>query len=694
MRRSTALISQLRAQPRVGSSLHFDNCTGGFFSNNLKYTLCVKGSTETHKVVANPNLFPLGDLENMTGWASNEFDYSEQVLSMLAPSTTYTLSFEAECVGRPDPTTQCDGYYYYDYETGEKKEGSCGEIPLAFNHGGLGFALVHQYAEDWSGYGIDVPDNETFPTIPMFVYHELKEGEKYRGVVTFTTPGDFGGYYLSILTNQFYYSHDHIERVYPEVCYSTVTFRNVKIEEGTVATGYYGWYGQENIPEETKYVEAGTTIVCGDDRLTVPCNLCEGDIWYPITGQVIKVDGSTENYEPYALLAPRGTFDITQEASGAKALLCATLLSKAVGHSNNGWSWQDIQGIVRCGLASKCFRIGDQLTVNRNGIPLVFDIIGIDHDTPTDKHYKHSLTLQMHTLFDTKTAFDTRKALYYAEVGLSAGTFNFTIPSYYETTAGYGGKTYCFTLTKAVPAGGVLELVWPYGQNLTNTSKCWIKSFESQMATSPIETKVYMTEGSSGNALGVADGNDSLGRLNRIEHARYGHNVWERSTVRQYLNCDTSKEAKWIPYDQFDRPAPWASSSVGGFLYGFEEDFLSVLGEVDKVTAQLKIYGGGTKTTSDRFFLPSAQEVYCGTINRTPEGTAYAYWANNSSLSAPGTKADKSRIKYTNGTAGKWFLRTPHTDSVINEKYFDTTGKMADTSANTEIYIAPVCCIV
>ena len=48
------------------------------------------------------------------------------------------------------------------------------------------------------------------------------------------------------------------------------------------------------------------------------------------------------------------------------------------------------------GLASNTFAIGDQLTCKRGETTLVWDIIGIDHDTPTDNNFKHSLTLQLH----------------------------------------------------------------------------------------------------------------------------------------------------------------------------------------------------------------------------------------------------------------------------------------------------------
>lgn len=704
MRRYAALMAQLRAQPREGSTLHFENCTGGFFSSDPKYALCVKGQTEIRSVLANPNVFPLGDLDNMIGWAFDEFDYSDQVLSMLEPRTTYTLSFEAECVSRPAPTTQCDyEHYIYNPETGEGAYVPCydSELPLKFNHGGLGFAMVHEYAEDGSGYQIDIPDNETFPTIPMYVWHELKNGEKYRGVVTFTTPGGLGGYHLCILTNQFYYSHrytmdglDYMDG-YPEAHCSCVTFRNIKIEEGTVATGYYGPYGQEVIPEEIKYVESGTAIICGNDRFTVPCELREGDVWYPATGQVIKADGSEVQYSPHTLIAPCGTFSITQEARDAKAIISATLLAKSPGGRNQGWSWYDIQGIVRAGLASQVFDIGDQLTVRRNGTDIVFDVIGIDHDVPTDANYRHSLTLQTHDIFWQPTPFDAKKALYYAQSDLSPGTYNFTTPVDYESGKGNNNKTYSFVISKAIPTGGIITLTWPYNQSLTNSSTCWLTSYASKdVNAEPLEDHIVLAEVQSGTALGIADGTDRPDTLNHIGHARYGQNIWELSTIRKYLNSDTSKGDMWTPNDQFDLPPAWSTSNKDGFLFGFDEAFLSVLGQVNKTTAQIAGQGGGLKTMPELIFLPSADEVYGGIVNKVPEGTAYAYYAHNSTLSTPSTSNDAGRVKLLQGNAKYWYLRTPLVSSIINEKVVNQNGQIVDTSASTAYFAAPVCCIV
>jgi hypothetical protein len=70
-------------------------------------------------------------------------------------------------------------------------------------------------------------------------------------------------------------------------------------------------------------------------------------------------------------------------------------------------SWRGIQKIVRQGLASEYFSVGDQLVSLYDGKEIVWEVIGIDVDTPADSNYTHSMTLQtkdcLHNIqFDAK----------------------------------------------------------------------------------------------------------------------------------------------------------------------------------------------------------------------------------------------------------------------------------------------------
>lgn len=57
-------------------------------------------------------------------------------------------------------------------------------------------------------------------------------------------------------------------------------------------------------------------------------------------------------------------------------------------------SWAGVQKIVRKGLASEYFNVGNQLVSAYDGGEIVWEVIGIDVDTPTDSQFTHSMTIQ------------------------------------------------------------------------------------------------------------------------------------------------------------------------------------------------------------------------------------------------------------------------------------------------------------
>lgn len=68
-------------------------------------------------------------------------------------------------------------------------------------------------------------------------------------------------------------------------------------------------------------------------------------------------------------------------------------------------SWADIQTISKAGLASEYWAIGDQKTIYIDGVAYLVDIIGFDHDIPTDTaaygRNKVGITFQLHNLLAT-----------------------------------------------------------------------------------------------------------------------------------------------------------------------------------------------------------------------------------------------------------------------------------------------------
>lgn len=355
--------------------------------------------------------------------------------------------------------------------------------------------------------------------------------------------------------------------------------------------------------------------------------------------------------------------------------------------SNNGGivvkSWKDIQAIVRLGLASKVFHIGDQLVCNKGDKQLVWDIIGFDHDVPADAQFKHSMTIQLHDLLPSAMQFDGTEALFYCETELAAGTYHFTLLAGYDTAYG-GGKSYQFTLTKAVPAGGVIMFPWSYQKQ---ASTVLVSTYESRTATTAIES-VAVTEGTGGTAL------DTLGECNHTHRIRYGSNNWKQSAMRQFLNSKGAAGAFWKPQTNFDRPPTW-NGSTAGFLSDLDEDFLEVVGEVTKRTVLNTVCdGGGYEDLTEKFFLISRSEAYAGNENGIEEGTPYEYYSLGSDLSAAGTGDDSNRIKYRGGSATYWWLRSPYSGSGRYVRIFNSSGNLYIIIAYGSYGVAPACNII
>jgi hypothetical protein len=148
-----------------------------------------------------------------------------------------------------------------------------------------------------------------------------------------------------------------------------------------------------------------------------------------------------------------------------------------------------------------------------------------------------------------------------------------------------------------------------------------------------------------------------------------------------------------------------------GFLYGIDQDFKNVLGQVNKQTYNLQT--NTLDTTSDLVFLPSGTEVFgLNSLSISGEsvidGPTYAYYSQNSSLTTPGNGADDNRKKYTlDGTAANYYLRSTYAGNITQATQatllfristISTTGAVTQMpvggTGTSARYLAPCCCIV
>ncbi len=91
-----------------------------------------------------------------------------------------------------------------------------------------------------------------------------------------------------------------------------------------------------------------------------------------------------------------------------------------------------------------------------------------------------------------------------------------------------------------------------------------------------------------------------------------GSNNWVESGIRQWLNSDGAANTWWKAKTKYDVQPVYAASTAG-FLKGLDAEFLTIVGEVSKITAQNRITdGGGSVRSTEKFFLLSWSEVYGG----------------------------------------------------------------------------------
>jgi hypothetical protein len=339
-----------------------------------------------------------------------------------------------------------------------------------------------------------------------------------------------------------------------------------------------------------------------------------------------------------------------------------------------------IQNATRKGNMRYIADVGDSFEVSRGSDILTFDFIGFDADTPADTQFTHSTTVQLHDCYKA-IQFDAVEALYYAETELSAGTYHFTLLAGYDAAYG-GGLTYYFTLTQPVPAGGQIDFPWGTSKQASDTK---ISTYASKTATATIETNISVTAGTDGIALTPT---------NHPHCIRYGSNNWQESAIRQWLNSNAAAGSVWIPTNNYDRPPTWVTTE-SGFLNDIDADFLSVIGDVTKRTANNTITdGGGYTDLTEKFFLPSRSEVGGTNENNINEGDPYSYYDDMLINHTRSETEIAGRIKYLSGIACIWWLRSPHSSYAYNVRNVNMSGSVYGSTALNALGAAPACCII
>lgn len=356
-------------------------------------------------------------------------------------------------------------------------------------------------------------------------------------------------------------------------------------------------------------------------------------------------------------------------------------IAAAVGSQVDISTWEGIQKAVRSGIAKDILPVGTQLAVNHSvyGTHL-FDVVAHDYLKSIHDENAHTMTIQQHDLLPG-TQFDASEAFYYAEAELPAGTYNFTLITAHNSWA---EGTYQFTLTKPVPKGGQLEIS---GYSDTAMTALQVRSYANQTTTSATES-VAITAGSGGTNLGTFG--EGLNHSNRVS---YGSNNYKESAMRQFLNSSAAKGSVWTPQTKFDRPPSWLTS-LAGYKNGLDQDFLAVVGKVVLPCSANNTYEapdssiakGAKYTLNDEFYLASAMEIFNTNSDVADDSKVFPFYEG---------AGNADRIKYRDGAAADWWLRTPISWSPNNVRFVDSDdGAMNSHIAANSFGLAPACTIV
>ena len=326
-----------------------------------------------------------------------------------------------------------------------------------------------------------------------------------------------------------------------------------------------------------------------------------------------------------------------------------------------GWhplnSWDDIQKVAKAGVARKYLKVGDLVETSYGGSPAVVELIGINHPfdiPPAGVEYGDVLSWGFKDCLQN-AQYSAPQALFNAVEGLDAGSYTFINSN--------DSLSYTFTLTQAIPAGGVIVITsWGAGTYEPTV----LKTMQADRLTN-IETGVAVTQASGGTALAP---------VNLTPRCRYGANLYIESGIRHFLN-DNSESYLWAAQGLYDMPSTYGAG--GGFLKRLDADFASVIGPVVKKVARATADGGGQDTMEDKVWLLSRVEMGHGTEGVTTGEQVYARW--NGATNA-------ERIKLLSGSPRYWWLRPPnvstqniarivYTDGTLNHDYSVNSNGLA-----------------
>ncbi len=282
MKPITSLMSQFKTDTQNGETLFFENCKGGYFSDKEEYTIEVFGKTDGNLCVRSGTVIKA----NGKNLCNSPHNRARNITNRngLLNTAKRDLSEAEYIVG-----FTMDGYMNSMHVTEYSIIGN--RVSVTNDNGGYGVSFpVSVFGAARYSLSYNILNGKCVYRIGFY------SGDGYNlGFVhdkTFVTPQDCAWVTITISS---------------EVMRENVTVENIQLELGENATNF----------------ENGAL----GGKIEVPCDLYEGDIWYPTIGKIIRGDNNIELYKPQKLFAPKGDIRVFQNPKELMAGLSATMLT-------------------------------------------------------------------------------------------------------------------------------------------------------------------------------------------------------------------------------------------------------------------------------------------------------------------------------------------------------------------------------
>lgn len=336
-----------------------------------------------------------------------------------------------------------------------------------------------------------------------------------------------------------------------------------------------------------------------------------------------------------------------------------------------GMTWADVAANVKSGAAENLYSVGDTFTDTwtngSNTYTFPWTVLGFKEVELEDASTTKAMILGAQYLPNITMHYNEYEAFYYAEDGLTAGTYTMTM----------NGTDKTFTLTKDIPAGG--KLAPPSGSSLGSSGR----SLDVDGITT-IET-FSIANGTDGTDLGdIAGSYEPNGNINGMYCCNSGVGRWPQSTIRMWLNSDAEKNS-WFDNTQKFATPPSQLSSYAGFLNGISRDMRENMLKIKIKTAQPSSIGNDFDITYDKVWLPSLEEMYISP-QLSGEGDALEYYkqlnGTETMYKTYSTYAELKKYLCNNtSSANNYWLRSVRRDGANYAWIVNSSGLVVNLNA-------------